>query len=65
MPQATSLAAAIKDELGFDSELIPGGSGVFDVEADGRRIFSKDQTGRFPEDEEVLSALRPQEADSF
>ena len=52
------MAAAIKDELGFDSELIPGGSGVFAVDAGGKRIFSKDQTGRFPEDEEVLSALR-------
>ena len=52
------MAAAIKDELGFDSELIPGESGVFDVDADGRLIFSKDEAGRFPEDEEVLSALR-------
>jgi selenoprotein W-related protein len=52
------LAAAIKTELGLDTELIPGGSGVFDVEADGERIFSKHETGRFPEDGEVLAALR-------
>jgi len=52
------LAAAIKDELELDSELIPGGNGVFDVDVDGRRIFSKDQAGRFPDDEEVLAALR-------
>jgi selT/selW/selH-like putative selenoprotein len=52
------LAAAIKTEFGVDTELIPGGNGIFDVEVDGNRIFSKGEVGRFPEDEEVLSALR-------
>jgi len=32
--------------------------GQFDVELDGRLIFSKGQTGRFPEHEEVLQELR-------
>jgi selT/selW/selH-like putative selenoprotein len=41
-----------------DAELIEGGSGVFDVSVDGRLIFSKDEAGRFPEAEEVLSQLR-------
>jgi hypothetical protein len=27
------------------------------VEVDGRRIFSKKQTGRFPEHDEILAAL--------
>jgi selT/selW/selH-like putative selenoprotein len=52
------LAAAIKGEFSLDPDLIPGGSGVFDVEVDGERIFSKGEVGRFPEDAEVLSALR-------
>jgi selT/selW/selH-like putative selenoprotein len=36
----------------------PGSTGQFDVIADGRLIFSKHKAGRFPEDEEVLGALR-------
>lgn len=34
-----------------------GGGGVFDVEVDGRRIYSKQETGRFPEDDEILEQL--------
>lgn len=39
-------------------ELIRGDRGVFDVVADGEVVFSKDETGRFPEDDEILAALR-------
>jgi selT/selW/selH-like putative selenoprotein len=35
----------------------PGGKGQFDVIADGELVFSKHETGRFPEDDEVLLAL--------
>jgi selT/selW/selH-like putative selenoprotein len=35
-----------------------GSGGVFDVVADGRRVFSKDETGRFPEPGEVVRKLR-------
>ena len=35
-----------------------GDNGIFDVVVDGRRIFSKHEAGRFPEDEEVLAQLR-------
>jgi hypothetical protein len=31
---------------------------VFDVAADGKLIFSKHKTHRFPEDAEILRALR-------
>jgi len=34
-----------------------GAGGVFDVEADGRLLFSKQEKGRFPEDEEVIGQL--------
>jgi selT/selW/selH-like putative selenoprotein len=37
---------------------VRGGGGIFDVTVDGRRIYSKQQTGRFPESEEVLAQLR-------
>jgi selenoprotein W-related protein len=52
------LAARIEDETGVAPELIAGGGGIFDVEADGELVFSKHQVGRFPEDEEVLAKLR-------
>jgi len=33
---------------------VRGKSGVFDVRVDEKRIFSKEETGRFPEDDEIL-----------
>jgi selenoprotein W-related protein len=47
----------IKEKYGIDCELIDGSDGVFDVRVDGRLIYSKDQTGRFPEHDEILSQL--------
>ena len=52
------MAASIKQEFSVDAQLIKGGSGVFNVVVDGRKIYSKHETGRFPEAEEVLSQLR-------
>ncbi len=48
----------MKRDFGVDAELVRGDSGIFDVEVDGDRIFSKHQQGRFPEPAEVLDALR-------
>jgi hypothetical protein len=35
----------------------PGGTGQFDVVADGELVFSKHEIGRFPEDGEILGLL--------
>jgi selT/selW/selH-like putative selenoprotein len=43
---------------GFDAEAISGETGQFDVRADGRLVFSKEDAGRFPEDGEVRTALQ-------
>ena len=51
------MAARIKQEKGVEATLVKGDNGIFDVVVDGVRIYSKDETGRFPEDEEVLSQL--------
>jgi selenoprotein W-related protein len=51
------LAAAIKQALGIEAELIPGSGGVFDVKADGQLVFSKKVAGRFPENREIIEAL--------
>lgn len=39
-------------------ELIQGDGGIFDVVADGQQVFSKHQAGRFPENDEVIEAIR-------
>lgn len=42
----------------MQAELIKGSGGIFDVTADGALVYSKHRTGRFPENAEVLQALR-------
>jgi selT/selW/selH-like putative selenoprotein len=42
---------------GIPAQDIPGSKGQFDVLRDGELIFSKQQAGRFPEHDEVFSAL--------
>jgi len=37
---------------------VPGGGGIFDVIADGRMIYSKFETGRFPEHNEIIATLK-------
>ena len=39
-------------------ELIPGGKGVFEVLADGKSLFSKKQSVRFPKEDEIVAALK-------
>ena len=39
-------------------KLVPGSGGVFDVEAEGATLFSKEEKGRFPEEGEVEKAFR-------
>jgi len=43
---------------GFDAAAVSGEKSQFDVVADGRLAFSKQQIGRFPEPGEVLAALQ-------
>jgi selenoprotein W-related protein len=52
------LAADIEKALGVKSELIQGKGGVFEVTADGKKIFSKKELGRFPEEDEILGLLK-------
>ena len=41
--------------------MIKGSNGVFDVVVDGKLIFSKQKTGRFPKDDEILGYLSKEE----
>ena len=58
MPKATSLAASIKDALGIDTEVVVGARGQFDVVADGDLLFSKQAEERFPEPDEIITAIQ-------
>jgi predicted Rdx family selenoprotein len=57
LPQATRAVEEIEGATGVSAELIPGGSGVFDVEKDGELIYSKSETGRFPQDGQLAGLL--------
>ena len=52
------MAAAIKQEFKCAVELIPGGKGVFEVSVDGKSIFSKKQSVRFPKEDEIVTAVK-------
>ena len=49
------MADDISTKFGNDIEieLIPSSGGVFEVSLDGQLLFSKQKTGRFPEQKEV------------
>ena len=47
----------IQEARGVEAELVAGSNGVFDVVVDGKLIYSKDQTGRFPDPDEILAEL--------
>jgi selT/selW/selH-like putative selenoprotein len=41
----------------LEAETVPGRTGQFDVLANGELVFSKAESGRFPEESEVLGLL--------
>ena len=40
------------------TNLITGSGGIFDVVIDGEKVFSKFDTGRFPENREILAKIQ-------
>ena len=48
----------LKEELGLDTDFVKGDAGVFDVRLGDRILFSKHESGRFPENAEVVELLR-------
>lgn len=45
------------EQLPGGVEIIPGSGGIFEVELNGSLIFSKEETGRFPQENEIESKL--------
>lgn len=52
------MAADIKKNLGVDCEMIPGGGGIFDVKVNGDLVYSKHQTGEFPEHRPLIKKIQ-------
>lgn len=47
----------MKHQRGIEATLVKGHGGVFEVVLDGKTIFSKKTTGRFPEPREILEKI--------
>ena len=52
------MAVELDMEFGLTADMIPSSGGVFEVDFDGRRIFSKKELNRFPEEDEVQDIIR-------
>jgi selenoprotein W-related protein len=58
-PIAAGLAIAIGIKFGVKPMLVHSNNiGVFEVIADGKLIFSKNESGRFPDHSEILDILK-------
>ena len=44
--------------LGVEVKLVQGDNGIFDVIVDEHCIFSRSETGRFPESGEIIEKLK-------
>jgi selenoprotein W-related protein len=39
-------------------EIIPSGGGVYEIDVDGQRIYSKKETGEFPDEDAIVEQIR-------
>jgi len=51
------LAQEIKETFGYEAQLVKSSGGVFEIEKNGKLIFSKKKTGKFPEPGEIIKLL--------
>ena len=58
MPMGDSLSALLKETFDCDVSLVAGGGGVFDVERGGELVYSKFQTGSFPDEKKLVCKLK-------
>jgi len=52
------VAAELEDILRVPTTLIPGRGGVFQIRIDGRVVYCKAETGRFPKPGEAADRVR-------
>ena len=56
--QGASLADEIYDAFGIEVTLVRGSDGIFTVEVDGKCLFSRSESGRFPEPGEITEMIK-------
>ena len=47
----------LNERTDHDAEAVEGAKSQYDVLFDGQLIFSKQREGRFPDDDEIISAV--------
>jgi selT/selW/selH-like putative selenoprotein len=52
------VADEIKDAIGVESKKVKGHGGVFDVVVDGKKVFSKHESYRFPDTGEIAELVK-------
>ena len=60
LPRAMWLVGEVLTEIQFDVKdlsLVPGDMGVFEWAVNGESVFSKSETGRFPDADELKAAI--------
>ncbi len=53
---AARAAAALKEELEVETEMVKGSGGIFEVAVDGK-VVSKKSLGMFPSERDILDAV--------
>jgi selenoprotein W-related protein len=48
----------LNEVFGTKAKLIPSKGGAYEIEVNGKRIFSKLELGRFPDDGEIAQSIR-------
>ena len=52
------MAEKLKTSLKLETDLIKGSNGIFDVELSGILIYSKSETGEFPDENSLIQKIR-------
>jgi len=52
------VADELRENFGIEAKQVEGRGGIFEVAADGKIVFSKKATGRFPNNGEVTTLLK-------
>ncbi len=52
------MAAELKEAFGVKAKLVEAEGGTFDVTVGGRLVYSKSETGRFPDEGEVVKLVK-------
>jgi len=52
------LTEELRKQFDVEAKMVPGSHGIFDVVVDGKLVYSKSETGRFPNPGEVVENIQ-------